>query len=88
MKKGNMFLGHGMLLSNRSVRKSRIDARGSSPSWLSLWLPTLGLFWHGLAGGDGVVALAPLIAVGRIDELEVEAFVGQRVVGKGTAERR
>jgi len=25
-------------------------------------------------GGDGVVVLAPLVAVGRIDELEVEGF--------------
>jgi len=41
---------------------------------------------HGLAGGDGVVVLAPLVAVGRIDELEVEAFVGQLVIGKGAAE--
>ena len=35
-----------------------------------------------VAGGDGVVVLAPLIAVGRIDELEVEVFVRQRVVGR------
>ena len=41
---------------------------------------------HMLAGGDGVVVLAPLVAVGRIDELEVEAFVRQRDVGKGDAE--
>jgi len=42
---------------------------------------------HGLAvRGDGVVVLAPLVAVGRIDELEVEAFVRQRVIGKGAAE--
>jgi len=32
-----------------------------------------------------VVVLAPFIAVRRIDELEVEAFVRQRVVGKGDA---
>ena len=43
---------------------------------------------HGLAGADGVEVLAPLIAVGRIDELEVEAFAGQLVVGKGAAARR
>jgi len=42
--------------------------------------PTRGL------GGDGVEVLAPLVAVGRIDELEVEAFVRQLVVGKGAAE--
>ena len=39
-----------------------------------------------LAGGDGVEVLAPLIAVGRIDELEVEGFVRQLVVEKGAAE--
>ena len=41
---------------------------------------------HGLADGDGAVVLAPFIAVGEIDELEVEAFFRQRVVGKGAAE--
>jgi len=45
-----------------------------------------GVVLHVLAGGDGVEVLAPLVAVGRIDELEVEAFVRQRVVGKGAAE--
>jgi len=34
----------------------------------------------------GAVVLAPLIAVRGIDELEVETFVRQRVVGKGAAE--
>jgi len=38
------------------------------------------------AGGDGGVVLAPLVAVGRIDELEVETFVRKLVVGKGAAE--
>jgi len=37
------------------------------------------------AGGDSVEVLAPLVAVRRIDELEVKAFVRQRVVGKGDA---
>ena len=37
------------------------------------------------AEGIGVEVLAPLTAVGRIDGLEVEAFVRQRVVGKGDA---
>jgi len=45
-----------------------------------------GVVLHGLAGGDGVVVLATLVAVGRIDELEVEAFVRQRVDGKGAGE--
>jgi len=49
-------------------------------------LADAGVVLHGLAGGDGVVVLAPLVAVGRIVELIVEAFVGQRVVGKGAAE--
>ncbi len=35
---------------------------------------------------DGVEVLAPLVGVGRMDELEVEAFVRQPVVGKGAAE--
>ena len=45
-----------------------------------------GVVLHLLASGDDVVVLASLVAVGRIDELEVGAFVRQRVVGKGAAE--
>ena len=37
-------------------------------------------------GGDGLEVLAPLVAVGRIDELEVEANGRQLVVGEGAAE--
>jgi len=58
----------------------RFDAALAKP------LADAGVVLHRLAGGDGVEVLAPLIAVGRIDELEVEAFVRQRVVGKGDAE--
>ena len=37
-------------------------------------------------GGDDIIVFAPLVAVGRIDELEVEAFVRQLIDGKGAAE--
>jgi len=37
-------------------------------------------------GGDGLEVLAPLVAVGRINELEVEAHFRQLVLGEGAAE--
>jgi len=75
-----------MLLSNRINRKSRIVARASSPSWPSLWLRKLGSFCMGSRVVTASGVLAPLVAIGRIDEREVEAFIRQRVVGKGAAE--
>ena len=37
-------------------------------------------------GGDSLEILAPLVAVGWIDELEVEALVRKLVIGKGATE--
>jgi hypothetical protein len=37
-------------------------------------------------GGHGVKVLAPLVAVGRIHELEIEAHVRELVVREGAAE--
>jgi len=61
MKKGNRFLAPGMLLSNRSVRKSRIVARASLGSGLRCFrfdtalagpLADAGVGFHGEIGGD------------------------------------
>lgn len=58
-------------LAIRPARQPGSEASGEAPRRL---------------GSDGLIVLAPLVAIGRIHELEIEAHLRELVVGEGAAE--